>query len=280
MATNTIELDPAAAIGSQAASALMGFMTNGTPATLDTAEFMTVKPLPKNSDGVQDLDLATKTGIYQVAGNGNAKPVNSPLAGISAYGILEVYQAGVYIMQRFVNVVDKNNAPTYQRIRTENGGFAPWVLISRGGVNTLHSTNYRPTERKGGQHERDNRPCDRANGHVSFRSVADWIEWLGRDEEDFGKESIFGDTGYRSFAKDSGRRCQRDFNSGDLRNQHRDSKCPECSRIAHMYQASSSCSADIHLNISGEYIDEVFRCRFGSLVRLGEGVIARKEAAV
>lgn len=133
MATNTIELDPGAAISPQTASAVMGFRANGTPATLDTAEFMTVKPMPKNSDGVQDLDLATKTGIYQVAGNENTKPVNSPLAGTSVYGILEVYQAGVYIMQRFVNVVDKKNAPTYQRIRIGSGGFAPWVLISRGG---------------------------------------------------------------------------------------------------------------------------------------------------
>lgn len=285
MATNTIELNPANAVEPRQVTQLVGFKADGTMTAVNAAGFMAERKVSKNSDGIIDFDLITESGFYAIADRGTNPPLNSPLGEGSIYGILEVRKVGIsttayYTMQRFSNVIDKISCAVYQRVRTEHGAFSPWVLISRGGVNTLYSTNYQLTERKGGRHERDNRPCDRANGHVSFRSVADWIEWLGRDEEDFGKESIFRDTEYRSFAKGSGRRCQRDFNTGDLRNQRTDSKCPAYSRIAHMYQASSSCSADIHLYISGEDVDEVFRCRFGSLVRLVGSVVAGKEAAV
>lgn len=285
MATNTIELDPANAVEPRQATQLVGFKADGTMTAVNAAGFMAERKVTKNSDGKIDFDLITESGLYSIAGTGSNALLNSPISGTSTYGILEVLKVTLstnmfYTVQRFSNIIDKTNCSVYQRVKTEKGSFSSWVLISRGGVNTLYSTNYQLTERKGGRHERDNRPCDRSNGHVSFRSVADWIEWLGRDEEDFGKESIFGDTGYRSFAKGSGRRCQRDFNTGDLRNQRTDSKCPAYSRIAHMYQASSSCSADIHLYISWENIYEVLRCRRGRLVKLVGSVVARKEAAV
>ncbi len=138
MATNTIELDPANAVVSRQATQLVGFKADGTMTAVNAAGFMAERTAPKNADGIMDFDLITESGFYAIADRGINPPLNSPLDEGSIYGILEVRKVSIsttayYTMQRFSNVVDKINCSVYQRVKTEHGGFSPWVLISRGG---------------------------------------------------------------------------------------------------------------------------------------------------